>query len=383
MLIFIGLLSLIVGGAHFYIFSRLSQYLHWSGGARKVAMLFSMVMFVLTIGALPAIRALPHQLTAPIAWVAFSWMGILLFLTLTTALTDLFYILTALTSLPSDPNRREALQKMFGFATLGTTGLLSIGSLWNALRPVTIKSVPITIDRLPTSLSGLRIAQLTDLHLGPTIDGAWLQQVVDKTNALNPDIIAITGDLVDGSVEDLGASASALRGLRSKYGVFFVTGNHEYYSGADQWIAFLETLGIRVLRNERVTLDINGSPIDVAGIDDYSSSQFPGHGPDLPKALAGRGNDHPVILMAHQPIAVKEAALHKVDLQLSGHTHGGQIWPWNFLVLLQQPYVSGLHRHPDSDTQIYVSDGTGYWGPPMRLGTSAEITDITLHAPGV
>src|SRR5207244_387356 len=154
---------------------------------------------------------------------------------------------------------------------------------------------------------------------------------------------------------------------------------HEYYSGVDEWTAHLETLGIRILRNELVTLhDSTNNPIDFAGVDDFASSHVPGHGPDLPKALNGRDSARPLILLAHQPAAIREAAAHQVDLQLSGHTHGGQIWPWNYFVYIQQPYVSGLHRYPNSNSQIYVSNGTGFWGPPMRLGTSAEITEITL-----
>jgi predicted MPP superfamily phosphohydrolase len=378
--IFLSILSLIAGGAHYYAFSRLSHYLSLGSGQRKALAILSGVMLLSIIFGMLMIRSLPRQISAPIAWVVFTWMGILLLLTLTVFATDIIYMATkaAEPNHLADPARRMALQKMFGFAALGATGLLSGFAMWNALRPVAVKPLSIALKRLPVALNGLRIVQLTDLHLGPTIDGEWLKQVVAKTNALNPDIIAITGDLVDGSVQELGGFASALANLKSKYGVFFVTGNHEYYSGVDQWIAYLPTLGIRVLRNERVTVAINGSKIDIAGIDDFSAHEFAGHGPDLPKALAGRDTDRPVILMAHQPRAITEAAALGVDLQLSGHTHGGQIWPWNYLVYLQQPYVKGLHRVPDSDTQIYVSDGTGYWGPPMRLGTSAEITDITL-----
>lgn len=197
-----------------------------------------------------------------------------------------------------------------------------------------------------------------------------------RTNALEPDVIAITGDLVDGTVEDLREHVAPLAGLRAKHGVYFVTGNHEYYSGVDAWIAELSRIGVRVLRNERVEIRVGDDAIDLAGVDDFSARRVPGHGPDLKRALEGRDPARELILLAHQPRAIEEASRLGVGLQLSGHTHGGQIWPWTYLVYLQQPYVSGLHRH--GDAQVYVSRGTGYWGPPMRLGADAEITKLTL-----
>jgi predicted MPP superfamily phosphohydrolase len=383
LVIFLTIFTLLAGGAHYYILTRLSHYLSIGVGGRKIMGTLSLLMLAFIVGGMFLIRSLPRELATPIAWIVFPWMGILLLMTVIMGATDLFYLLTK-AAMPAaqivDPARRIALQKLFGVAALGATAVLSGISIRNALRPVTVKPLQVTLKRLPPALDGLRIVQLTDLHLGPTIDGTWLQGVVDKTNELNPDIVAITGDLVDGSVAELGGYAAVLKDLRAKYGVFFVTGNHEYYSGADEWIAFIGTLDIRVLRNERVSLDLPGGGIDIAGVDDFSAREFPGHGADLPKALAGRDTTRPLILMAHQPRAIEEAAAHGVDLQLSGHTHGGQIWPWNFLVLLQQPYIKGLHRHKNTATQIYISDGTGYWGPPMRLGTAAEITDITLHS---
>jgi predicted MPP superfamily phosphohydrolase len=164
--------------------------------------------------------------------------------------------------------------------------------------------------------------------------------------------------------------------LAAKHGVFFVTGNHEYYAGADEWIAHLPTLGVRVLRNERVSVGGGADSFDLAGVDDYNAHGFPGHGPDLQRAVSGRDPSRELVLLAHQPREVHRAAEHGVGLQLSGHTHGGQIWPWNFAVKLQQPYVAGLVRH--KTTQLYVSRGTGYWGPPMRLGAPAEITQLVL-----
>jgi uncharacterized protein len=192
-------------------------------------------------------------------------------------------------------------------------------------------------------------------------------------NALDPDVVAITGDLVDGSVAELREHVAPLRDLRARYGVFFCTGNHEYYSGANEWVAELGTLGVKVLRNERVTIGEGEDVLDIAGVDDFNA---PKKGHDLKTAMHGRDPSREVVLLAHQPRSVFEAAEHDIGLQLSGHTHGGQIFPWNYLVRLQQPFVVGLHKL--RDTWVYVHRGTGYWGPPMRVGIKPEIAQITL-----
>lgn len=380
-LIFLGIATLVFGGGHYYIFTRLTHYFALTGHGRKFLGIALAILFVTLMATLPLSRILPREVATPLAWISYTWMGIAMLTGLSLLACDILTgFLPVFIFNEGNPDRRLFLQRAFGFAAIGSAATLSAASLWNGLRPVAVKSFPVTIAKLPAARSGFKIAQITDLHIGPMINGDWLRDVVQKVNALNVDMVALTGDLVDGSVQDLSPHTEPLRDLRAKHGVFFVTGNHEYYSGADEWIAHLKTLGVRVLRNERVTLydDNNANPIDIAGVDDFASHSFPGHGPDLPKALVGRDTNRPIILLAHQPAAIREAATHNVDLQLSGHTHGGQIWPWNYFVYIQQPYVSGLHKHPNSDSQIYVSDGTGYWGPPMRLGTSAEITEITL-----
>ena len=181
---------------------------------------------------------------------------------------------------------------------------------------------------------------------------------------LKPDLIAITGDLADGSVSDLQNDVAPLADLKAQLGTYFVTGNHDYYSGADAWCAHAAKLGLCVLRNERVplTLGIESETIDLAGVEDMTGYHFPNSAPDMAKALRDRNANTPVILLAHQPSAIFEAAKFDVDLQLSGHTHGGQIWPFNYLIYLQQPYIKGLHRHPESKTQIYVNSGNRYMG---------------------
>jgi predicted MPP superfamily phosphohydrolase len=280
------------------------------------------------------------------------------------------------TSVLDDPGRRLAVSRLFA----GGAALLGIGTsaagLASALGPVEVKRVRVAIDRLTRAASGTRIVQLTDVHVGPTIGKGFIEDIVARVNTLRPDVVAITGDLVDGSVGELAEHVAPLAKLEAKHGVYFVTGNHEYYSGADEWIAHLATLGVRVLRNERVRIG-GGEGFDLAGIDDHSA-QGRGHGSDLAKALDGREPDRACVLLAHQPRGIDLADKLGVDLQLSGHTHGGQIFPWNLAVRLQQPFVAGLHKL--ARAQIYVSQGTGYWGPPMRVGTAAEITEIELVA---
>jgi len=251
----------------------------------------------------------------------------------------------------------------------------------SALSDPEIHEVSVQLARLPRPLSGLSIAQISDLHVGPTIGEDHVRRVVKATNDLGSDVVAITGDLVDGSVAALGRAVAQLGALKARYGVYFVTGNHEYYSGADEWIAFLRGMGIRVLRNERVSVGERGASFDLAGIDDWRSRGLaPGHGPDLHKALAGRDPDRSLVLLAHQPKGVEEAVRSGVELQLSGHTHGGQIFPFNLVTGIAYPYLRGLYQHEeDGQTgHVFVSRGTGYWGPPMRLGNPPEIARLVL-----
>lgn len=307
-------------------------------------------------------------------------MGIALFLFVTLVATDIFWLLLQVALINQAPEL--CLQHYLGISALGVSGILCGYALWKGLAPVSVKDMAVTITKLPASFDGFRIVQITDLHIGPMINGKWLRKLVIKINALNPDLIVITGDLVDGTVAELHHHVAPLAELRSQHGTYFVTGNHEYYSGVDAWCRHIAQLGITVLRNESVSISsgIADESFDLAGVDDWGSRHFPGGGPDLAKALAGRDPSNVLVLLAHQPAAIREAALYGVDLQLSGHTHAGQIWPFTYLVPLQQPYSKGLHLHPETQTQIYVSSGTGFWGPPMRLGTSAEITHITLRS---
>lgn len=256
--------------------------------------------------------------------------------------------------------------------------LLTIVGYSNARRLAGVRAIDVPIAELPPALQGFTIAQLSDMHIGPTIKRDFVDAVVDAVNGLGADMIAITGDLVDGSVRQLSAHTQPLSRLSARYGVYFVTGNHEYYSGAHGWIAELRRLGLRVLLNEHVVLEHAGAAVVVAGVTDYAAHHFdPAHRSDPAGALAGAPATANVrLLLAHQPRSAFAAASAGFDLQLSGHTHGGQFVPWNFFVRLQQPFTAGLRRL--GRLWVYTSRGTGYWGPPKRLGAPSEITRLRL-----
>ncbi|MEZ4338156.1 MAG: metallophosphoesterase [Sandaracinaceae bacterium] len=365
-------------GVHYYLFQRLVRGPGWPAPWITILGWALVVLGTSVPLAFVVSATAPRWLAQPFAWVAFVWMGFTFFLLVLLLPSELVRIGDWLVHRGDDvasPERRQFLARSIAGAVGVATAGLGTFSIVGALRDVAIKRVRVPIGALPEGLAGLRVVQLSDIHVGPTIGNGFIQQLVEKTNALEPDIIAITGDLVDGSVEELAAHVAPLGELRARHGVYFCTGNHEYYSGADAWVAHLRGLGITVLENEGVTLEHEGQPLVVAGVRDWTSGQFgPGH--DLPAALEGRDPEVPVLLLAHQPKHIDDAAAHGVTLQLSGHTHGGQIFPFNYLVRLQQPYVAGLHDH--QGTKLYVSSGTGYWGPPMRLAVPAEITELEL-----
>jgi predicted MPP superfamily phosphohydrolase len=377
MLVFFVVALLVMGSAHYYVWARLVRDMALPARWSRVATLAVAFLFTLLMSVFIVVRTLPRSTAAPFTWVAYTWLGVVFFLVLSLGLSDLVKVIAVRreVGVPVDPERRQAIARLFG----GAAAVLGIGAsgvgVASALSPVAVSRVRVAIDRLGKAKSGYRIVQISDVHVGPTIGHDFIVEIVARINALDPDLIAITGDLVDGSVADLAEHVAPLAKLRAKDGVFFVTGNHEYYSGADAWIAHLGTkLGVRVLRNEHVRIG-GEDGFDLAGIDD-ASAHADGHGADLRKALDGRDASRACVLLAHQPRGIDLADKLGVDLQLSGHTHGGQIVPWNFLVRLQQPFVAGLHKL--ARAQIYVSRGTGYWGPPMRVGAPAEITEIEL-----
>ncbi|HYF18818.1 MAG TPA: metallophosphoesterase [Ramlibacter sp.] len=255
---------------------------------------------------------------------------------------------------------------------------LSALGLLNTRRTARVKRVDVPIAGLPEPLHGFTIAQITDLHVGPTIRADYIRRIVERVNQLQPDAIAITGDLVDGPVPELAAHVAPLAGLKALHGSFFVTGNHEYYAGAGPWVAEVRRLGIRVLLNEHVVIERGGATLVLAGVADYTAHHFdPSHQSDPAGALRGAPADAGVrVLLAHQPRTARAAEQAGFDLQISGHTHGGQFFPWIFFVRFQQPFTAGLHRL--GNLWIYVSRGTGYWGPPKRVAAPSEITRLRL-----
>jgi len=379
--IFFALISLVIGGMHYYLWQRLVRAPElgptW---ARAGAWLFVALGLLTPVG-MGISRVLDRPIAKVVAAFVYGWMGlsILLFFLLVASEVVRAGVLgaSALTAGAVDPERRTFLSRVIaGGASLAALALAGAGAA-SALGRVALAKVTVPLRRLPEAMAGFRIVQLSDLHIGPTLGGAWLTEIVAHVNAAEPDVVVITGDLVDGPLDELRAEVAPLAQLRAKHGVFFVTGNHEYYSGVDDWLAELVRLGVRPLRNERVSIGEGEHGFDLAGVDDWSARRFGGgHGADLARALAGRDPSRELVLLAHQPKQIHEAEAHGVGLQLSGHTHGGQIFPWGFFVRIDQPFIAGLSRL--GDTQIYVSRGTGFWGPPIRVGAPPEISVIEL-----
>jgi uncharacterized protein len=375
-LAFVAVALVLLGGMHFYVWARLVRdpQLPQTAARAATALLAAMAL------ALPATLVLSRTRGAPraIVWVAFLWMGVVFLLFAFLGLADagraLAWVARRLRSpdAPADPGRRVLLARALAVSVGSVVAGLSAAGVRSALSGLRIKDVPVRIPNLPPALSGLRLVQISDVHIGPLLQKEWVEGVVERVRALQPDLVAITGDLVDGTVEELRAHVAPLARLaEAPRGVYFTTGNHEYYSGVDDWLRYLPSLGIRPLANERVEV---APGLDVAGIHDPTGRGR--YAPDLAGALDGRDPAKPVVLLAHQPRQFREAARRGVSLTLSGHTHGGQIWPFSWLVALVQPYIAGLHRLGDS--QLYVSRGTGFWGPPMRVFAPAEITLLRL-----
>jgi predicted MPP superfamily phosphohydrolase len=380
-IIALAVVSSVLFGVHYYLWARLVRDPALPPPWGTVATIALVTLAASAIGGAVLTRYVPRSVSSPVMWVAYTWVGVMFFLFMLLVVSDVMLGVVALARLthvvsvegPLDADRRLTLARLVaGAVSVVAIGVSGFG-MASALGQVAIKRVRIPLAKLPAGTPPYRIVQVTDIHVGPTIGREFVADLVARVNALEPDCVVITGDLVDGSVAELGPLAAPMGALRAKDGVFFVTGNHEYYSGVDEWLAFLRDQGIRVLRNERVPV----GPLDLAGVDDWSAKSFgKGHGQDVPRALAGRDVSRPVVLLAHQPQTIVEAESLGVDLQLSGHTHGGQMFPWKYAVALVTPYVAGLYRHKSA--ALYVSRGTGYWGPPMRVGAPAEITQLEL-----
>jgi predicted MPP superfamily phosphohydrolase len=389
--LFFVIATLIFGLVYFYIgyrlikpvpFQKRHKRLLWSG-----IFLLSLMLPMSFI-----LRFLVNNsiLTDLIGWIAYISMGffslLLVFLVvrdITLLLSGLIRKLKEVRNKPAeqktdyDPDRRKFLINTANLTALGASAILTGYGIYEARRIAQLEQITIPIAHLPAEFEGFRIVQFTDVHSGPTIKHKFVESVVEQVNNLNPHVIACTGDMVDGSVSDLKDDVAPLRDLHAPFGKFFVTGNHEYYVNALPWIEHLDKLGMSVLINENRVLQKNSSRILIAGVTDITAERFvKEHKSDPVHAIQGAPDNITKILLAHQPKSIFAASEAGYDLQISGHTHGGQYIPWSFLVTLSQPYIKGLHRH--KDMWIYVSRGTGYWGPPLRIGIPSEVTLFTL-----
>jgi predicted MPP superfamily phosphohydrolase len=350
----------ILGSAHFYIWWRFIHAPHLPAPYGLVATLAIILLAPGLPLTLVVARRFSRAQARPILWVAYTWFGCAVYLLLGAALTNI-------ATLAGVSARTAALVGVIAVAVTILYGLIHVQ------RGPIVRRVTVPLPNL--AAPSYTIVQLTDVHIGWTLGAHFARTVVEKVNALSPDLIVLTGDIVDGHVRELASEVEPLRELSAKDGVYAVTGNHEYYWNVDAWLAHLGSLGIRYLRNEHVVIR---DAFTLAGTDDISSrAMASGHGEDIPRALAGRDPALPTVLLAHHPQSLRGARTAGVDLQLSGHTHGGQLLPLGWLARLFEPHVAGLARF--GTTWLYVSEGTGFWGPPLRIGTSCEISAITLE----
>jgi predicted MPP superfamily phosphohydrolase len=399
--IFLLLLGVPCGLAHLYLWKRLVRDTTTTPRGRRLGTAAVVGMFLILFAGLAGGRFLGPELGAVLAWPGYLWLAMTLYLTLLLAVLEVpRAVLNRLwrreqvpapVTVPAEPavepteepaagpvdaSRRLFIARSLAVAGgIAATGVVGYGAT-QALGGPVVKRVPVALGKLSPALSGFRIAVVSDIHLGPLLGRSHTERIVTTINGLQPDLVAIVGDLVDGSVEELGEAAAPLRDLVSRHGSFFVTGNHEYFSGAQPWLAELSRLGVDPLRNERLTIARSGASFDLAGVNDVTGRNY-GDGPDMERALDGRDTSTPVVLLAHQPVQATQAAKLGVDLQLSGHTHGGQMWPFNYAVTLQQPVVSGLATV--DGMPVYVSNGAGFWGPPVRVGAPPDVSLIELR----
>ncbi len=372
--------SAVVGG-HYYIATRM--VLDPQIGAPWRAPLLSLVaaLGATLILAPIAERTLRPPLARIVVWPASLWMGFMFLTIVLLGASDALLWLTGNAARAAgDGIATGASAAGVRAAAVATIALVAGGfALRAGLAPPILHRVTVELAGWPRALDGYRIAQISDVHIGPILRRPFAASVVARVNALAPDLVAVTGDLVDGGVKQLADEVAPFGDLRARQGVYFVTGNHDHYSGADSWSAKIGELGIRVLRNERVALGEGDAVFDLVGVDDHRGDVMKAAGrEDLAKALAGRDPSRPAILLAHDPSTFKRASRMGIALQLSGHTHGGQLWPFHYLVRVAIPFVAGIHRR--NGATLFVSRGTGFWGPPMRLFAPAEITELTLRA---
>ncbi|MGV0743387.1 metallophosphoesterase [Mycolicibacterium sp. XJ870] len=385
---FIVVLVAVLGSMHFYVWVRLVRNTTRPGRARRVLTAVFLTLTALLFAALILPRVIGLAESVWLAWPGYVWFALVVYLFLTLlVLEPIRLALRGWAKPASDPevqppptavNRRVFLARTSAVAAgVASASLVGVG-MANALGPPDLLQVPLRLRRLDPAFNGFRIAVVSDIHLGPLAGRAHTERIVRMINETEPDLVAIVGDLVDGTVNELGRAAEPLQDLASREGTFFVTGNHEYFvDDTSEWLHELERLGIHLLQNENTQIRRGAAAFDLVGVNDIAgeSSSQP---PDFDRALSGVDPSRPTVLLAHQPVMVSEAAARGVDLQVSGHTHGGQVWPFHYIVKAVQPSLAGLSTV--GDTQLYVSRGAGFWGPPVRVGAPPDISVLNLRA---
>jgi predicted MPP superfamily phosphohydrolase len=372
-------LAAIVFGLHYYIARRLVLDPELPEPWRT-ALLLLLGFAAASLILIPICsRKLPSSWSRLIAWPTSVWMGIGFLLVSLLGLSDLLLALArAVLAAPLIPEEESSIVAIRAAMVAGGAAIAGAVALRSGLRPPRHKRVEIELERWPRALDRFRIVQITDIHIGKILGRRFAEHVVGRVNDLAPDLIVVTGDLADGEARELAADVAPFGRLRARHGAFFVTGNHDHYSGVVAWVAKAGELGMRTLRNERVEIREGDAIFDLVGVDDHRGSMVGDDGrADLPSALAGRDVRRPAILLAHDPSTFREASKLDIDLQISGHTHGGQIWPFGYIVRLAIPFVAGHYSRNGS--QLYVSRGTGFWGPPMRLFAPSEITELVIR----
>ena len=385
-------------GVHVYIGRRLLERGLWRKATRQAGWAtllgLGLVTLLTQIGGRLGLEEALGGWMDPLYWVSYVYMGffcLLLFAVLASELARLVprlgaseVGLTEGVAIPGDKDDgrevdegRRSFLRGLNMSVVGAAGGLTALGVHNARRKLDVVDVEVPIKDLPEALEGFRIVQISDLHIGPTIRRPFVERVVEVANGLGGDLIAVTGDLVDGNVAQRRGDVAPLKQLKAREGVFYVTGNHEYYWGVGQWLDEVKRLGFTALNNAHVVLERGGAKLAVAGVTDLKGGQFdPSHASDPRKAIDGAPQEAVKVLLAHRPRSAFEAVKAGFDLQLSGHTHGGQFAPWSLLVWMAQPFLAGFHVL--DGMAVYVSRGTGYWGPPVRLAADPEITRLTL-----